>query len=160
MAPKRKSDANASSAAPAKKGEDDKKSRAEVREVCKDKPSHRAEPAAPRFEGKFDLYSTQLPFLMSEYLPAGASKPDFSAVHDKILFYQAKPDFSLRVVLGTDGEGCLACSQIANPISDEELEPIMISGAMKRNVRFNAEEAAHASTIGTGEGFEGKLTLE
>ncbi|KAI0659624.1 hypothetical protein C8Q70DRAFT_1053967 [Cubamyces menziesii] len=123
-------------------------------------PAVAAKPAAPRFEGKFDLYSTQLPFLMSEYLPKGAPKPDFVAVHSKILFYQAKPDFSLRVVLDAEGEGRIACSGIVNPISDEELEPIMISGATKRNVRFNAEEAAHPSTVGSGEGFEGKLNLE
>ncbi|KAJ8481431.1 hypothetical protein ONZ51_g6016 [Trametes cubensis] len=188
MAPKRKRDANTTTAATAKKtrtrstASKSAKATGPATEVSStegtapaDAPAATSEktpsavetarvvaakPAAPRFEGKFDLYSTRLPFLMSEYLPAGASKPDFTAVYNKILFFQAKPDFTLRIVLDASGEGRLACSEIVNPISDEELEPIMISGATKRNVRFNAEEAAHTSTVGSGEGFKGKLVLE
>lgn len=119
-----------------------------------------SEPQAPRFAGKFDLYSTKLPFLLREYLPSGASAPDFEAVHSKIQFYQAKSDFSLRIILAEGGAGRFACALVANPMSDEELGPIRISGRSAPAFAFDEDEAAHESTVGTGPGYTGRLTLD
>ncbi|KAJ6455322.1 hypothetical protein C8R47DRAFT_1082776 [Mycena vitilis] len=51
--------------------------------------------------GKFDLYAMELPFLADVYLPPGqsASEPQFSALYDKILEYQAKPDSTAQCVI-------------------------------------------------------------
>ncbi|GJE99477.1 hypothetical protein PsYK624_157410 [Phanerochaete sordida] len=190
MAPKRKSDANATTAAPAKKTKTApatatapaaKPSTVDATtstDVPNEKPASTknisktattpvkpldpapppSPPPAPHFSGKFDVYSTKLPFLQREYLPEGASKPNFAAVHSKILFYQAKPDFSLRIVLDGDA-GRFACSQVVNPISDEELEPIRLRGSAE-SVAFDAREAAHKSTVGAGPGYAARMALD
>ncbi|TDL20185.1 hypothetical protein BD410DRAFT_791286 [Rickenella mellea] len=119
------------------------------------------------FTGKFDLYATELSFLESEYLPKGATSPNYKAVFEKILFYQAKPDFSLRCALiahpvgGTGSIGRLSCSSFVNPISGEELGPIyIIGGQTKPSVNFGAVASAHSSTVGVGIGYEAKVDLD
>jgi hypothetical protein len=110
--------------------------------------------------GKFDLYSTRLPFLVSEYLPKGAKTPNFRAVYEKILFYQAKPDFSMRCALREEA-GQFACSNVVNPISDEPLEPLcIVGGRTKESVKFDQTQSAHPSTVGTGWGYEAKIELD
>jgi hypothetical protein len=112
------------------------------------------------------MYSAKLPFLHSEYLPKGAKKPNFEAVYDKILFYQAKPDFTLRCALrAVDGrestsQGRLECSAVVNPISDEILEPLcIVNGMTTDSVAFNARESIHPTTVGVGAGYEAKIVL-
>jgi hypothetical protein len=117
--------------------------------------------------GKFDLYSTQLSFLRSEYTPKGATAPNFQAVYEKILFYQAKPDFSFRCALRTEAgddstsQGQFACSQVVDPMGDEPLEPLyIVHGQTKSSVKFGAKESAHPSTVGSGWGYEAKIELD
>ncbi|KAJ7813148.1 hypothetical protein B0H14DRAFT_3150067 [Mycena olivaceomarginata] len=64
-------------------------------------PESTPEPEAPIPSGKFDLYGMELPFLAKVYLPPGqsASTPQFDALYDKILTYQAKPDSTARCVI-------------------------------------------------------------
>ena len=123
-----------------------------------DSAPSKSEPA--HFSGKFDLYSTQLPFLHREYLPEGATKPSFEAVYNKILFYQAKPDFSLRIALGENGGGRFSCVRVENPMSGEELEPIHIRGHPSDRIVFGEFEAAHHSTVGLGAGYIADLNLD
>jgi hypothetical protein len=113
------------------------------------------------------MYSARLPFLHSEYLPKDAKKPNFQAVYDKILFYQAKPDFTLRCALRTVhgresmSQGRLECSSVTNPISDEILEPLCITnGLINDSVTFNAQESIHPTTVGDGAGYEAKIMLD
>ncbi|KAI0045557.1 hypothetical protein FA95DRAFT_1543607 [Auriscalpium vulgare] len=116
-----------------------------------------------RFSGKFDLYSTNLPFLRSQYLPSGAQTPNFAAVYTKILFFQAKPDFSARIALRdepADGGG-FACADISNPMSDEPIEPIfLVDARVGDDVAFSAQETAHASTVGSGLGYAATMELD
>ncbi|TDL20190.1 hypothetical protein BD410DRAFT_841535 [Rickenella mellea] len=134
-------------------------------------PANKPERFSPElpspFTGKFDLYATQLEFLQSEYLSKGATAPNYKAVFEKILFYQAKPDFTLRCALiadpvdPTESVGVISCSQFINPISDEELKPIhILDGKTKPSVKFGASESAHASTVGAGVGYEAKVELD
>ncbi|THG96412.1 hypothetical protein EW026_g5411 [Hermanssonia centrifuga] len=119
----------------------------------------KAKESSPQFTGKFDLYSTLLPFLKSEYLPQGATEPQFETLYEKILFYQAKPDFSMRINIDEAKTGRFTCPVICNPMSDEELEPIYIENGQTKQVAFSETEAAHESTIGTGLGYTAKLML-
>ncbi|KAF7362895.1 hypothetical protein MVEN_00639900 [Mycena venus] len=66
----------------------------------------------PNPSGKFDLYAMELPFLAKAYLPPGQAEPQFGALYDTILTYQAKPDFTARCAIpeapfgkDTDGAG-------------------------------------------------------
>lgn len=131
-----------------------------------------AKPAGPppialsaRFFGKFDLYSMKLPFLRKKYLPEDVEKPAFEELYDEVLVYQAKPDFSLCIALkegpgAAASKGIFSCSQIANPMSDEELEPIYILNGATKDVAFSGTEAAHSSTVGKGPRYTAKLDLD
>lgn len=127
-----------------------------------------AQPLPSQLTGKFDVYTIGLPFLAKEYLPNGAKTPNFKAVYEKILFYQAKPDFSLRIALReevgqtqstggrVDFRGC-----ITNPISDEPLEGWVITGGKtSESINFSAAESAHPSTAGTGWGYEAEVEMD
>ncbi|KAA1473120.1 hypothetical protein DENSPDRAFT_839549 [Dentipellis sp. KUC8613] len=123
--------------------------------------SQPAGPLLPRFTGKFDLYSTQLPFLKTKYLPKGVSQPSFAAVHKEILLYQAKDDFSMRMVLSDEGDGGLfTCNQIVNPMSEEELGPVDVVRGAAGKVKFGADEVAHAGLVGTAQGWSAKMILD
>ncbi|KAJ7604289.1 hypothetical protein DFH06DRAFT_1310591 [Mycena polygramma] len=58
-------------------------------------------PAARGPHDKFDLYAMELSFLAEVYLPPGqsTSKPQFSALYDKVLEYQAKSDSTAQCVI-------------------------------------------------------------
>ncbi|TDL20186.1 hypothetical protein BD410DRAFT_829865 [Rickenella mellea] len=117
--------------------------------------------------GKFDLYDSKLPLLVSEYLPKGAKSPNFKAVYEKILFYQAKPEFTIRCALREDAAGVdlsvgrVACRVIRNPMSAEELEPIyVVDGQTEATVSFDAGQSVHSSMVCDGVGYEAKLELD
>ncbi|KAH9889478.1 hypothetical protein C8Q73DRAFT_160268 [Cubamyces lactineus] len=136
--------------------------------------------AEAHFVGKFDLYSSQLPFLRRRYLPRRAPSPpsyypytytspeptslNFSAVYAKIRTLQSKPDYSLRLVLSPSGTGRLACPYLENPCTGEELAPILISGFTSPDVHFTPKQAVHPRTVpahpGAVAGFVGTLALE
>ncbi|KZP23679.1 hypothetical protein FIBSPDRAFT_1042831 [Athelia psychrophila] len=124
-----------------------------------------AEPLPPQLTGKFDIYSTGLSFLSSAYLPKGSKSPNFQAVYEKILFYQAKPDFTMRCALREEWQaqstgGRLHCSTITNPIDDEPLDPLcIVGGKTKNSVNFDATECPHPSTVGNGWGYEARMEV-
>ncbi|KAJ7446072.1 hypothetical protein FB451DRAFT_1412435 [Mycena latifolia] len=62
-------------------------------------------PESPSLAGKFDLYAMELPFLSEVYLPEGETKPQFGALYQTILKYQAKPDFTAYAALEDPMEG-------------------------------------------------------
>lgn len=124
---------------------------------------HVAGPAL--YIGKFDLYSTKLKFLTPEYLPQGATKPDFYRLYKKLLFFQAKPDYSMRIDLHDDGgpsakTGRFSCPNVANPMSDEPFKPIMITRGQAKIVSFDRSEAVHSTTAGSGPGYVARLELD
>ncbi|KAF8168999.1 hypothetical protein K438DRAFT_1730373 [Mycena galopus ATCC 62051] len=62
-------------------------------------------PPTPVLSGKFDIYAMELPFLAKVYLPAGKSDPQFAALHETILKYQAKPDSTARCLIPDASSG-------------------------------------------------------
>jgi hypothetical protein len=139
-------------------------------------PSSEAEPqtfTALPFQspltGKFDLYSTTLSLLRCEYLPEGATAPDFRAVFNTILFFQKKPEFTLQCALRPDpttpesskSVGRLKFSAIKSPFTREVLESIhIIQGETKNDVSFDTSESGHPSTVGKGIGYEAQLAID
>lgn len=122
--------------------------------------------SSPRFVGKFDLYSTKLPFLTRHYLPPGARKPQFEAVYKEILVWQAKPDFSIRIALLEDApdkpvakHGMFSCGEVYNPLSEEEITPIHIVHGAAKTVSFSAKETLHQSMVGRAPGYIARLEL-
>ncbi|CAL1703085.1 unnamed protein product [Somion occarium] len=124
------------------------------------------------FRGKFDLYACILPFLKSEYQPSGTTTPQYKAVYEKILTYQAKRDFSMQLTLG-DGEnvegevemvpkfGRFQSINMVNPMSEEVVEDILVTnGAISADVELDDSESAHPSTVGKGFGYEAELQLD
>ncbi|KZV74025.1 hypothetical protein PENSPDRAFT_682389 [Peniophora sp. CONT] len=98
--------------------------------------------AEPVYSGKFDWYSTFLPFLHREYLPAGTRKPRYPELYATLLKFQAKPDFSGRFALSESGAtGAFACSQIVNPFSDEALEdPVYVLNGEREAISIGSQE--------------------
>lgn len=136
----------------------------DIRKAAAGKPKEQPVSLPERYVGKFDLYSTQLPFLVREYLPEGADKPDFYRLYKKILFYQAKPDFSMRIALDSaDSDvaksGRFSCSQVAEPMGDEEIKPILITDGQAKTVTFNVGQTGHRSTAGSVPGYSARLEL-
>ncbi|KAJ3548688.1 hypothetical protein NM688_g5262 [Phlebia brevispora] len=122
--------------------------------------------ASPRFVGKFDLYSTKLPFLRKHYLPEGQDEPQFEAVYKEILKWQAKNDWSIRIALEATspdakaGEyGMFSCRQVYNPLSDEEITPIHITNGQAKMITIGSTQTAHKSTAGEWPGFIARLAL-
>lgn len=123
--------------------------------------------SSPRFVGKFDLYSTELPFLTKHYLPAGAKKPQFEAVYNEILVWQAKPDFSIRIALLEDApdkpvakHGMFSTDVIYNPLSGEKITPIHIVHGAAKTISFSAQETLHQSMVGQAPGYIARLELD
>ncbi|KAJ3548684.1 hypothetical protein NM688_g5265 [Phlebia brevispora] len=123
--------------------------------------------SSPRFAGKFDLYSTQLEFLKKVYLPEGETKPQFEAIYQEVLKYQAKDDWSIRIALNEGspntkaGEyGMFSCQDVTNPLSDEEISPIRIINGEAKTVDFGTSETAHASMMGRSPGYIAQLELD
>ena len=98
--------------------------------------------AAPVYAGKFDWYSTLLPFLHREYLPAGTRKPRYPELYTALLKVQAKPDFSGRLALSESGAtGAFATSDIVNPMSDGPLEdPIYVLHGKTLDISLGGKE--------------------
>ncbi|KAF7797779.1 hypothetical protein EIP86_008980 [Pleurotus ostreatoroseus] len=122
--------------------------------------------SSPRFVGKFDLYSTKLPFLTKHYLPHGATRPQFEAVYREILTWQAKPDFSVRIALREDTpdatagqNGMFSCSEVYNPLDEEEITPIHIVHGTATTVSFSSKETLHRSMVGMAPGYIARLEL-
>ncbi|KAI0313309.1 hypothetical protein OF83DRAFT_1142080 [Amylostereum chailletii] len=87
---------------------------------------------------------------MSEYLPEGTSKPRHEAVYNKILTYQAKNDFTVRIALmdSDPASGKFHTVCITNPFSEEPIEePIFITGGKTQDVTFDKGEGAHGDSV-------------
>ncbi|KAF7798971.1 hypothetical protein EIP86_010200 [Pleurotus ostreatoroseus] len=131
--------------------------------VAAEKPAD----SSPRFVGKFDLYSTMLPFLTKPYLPPGATEPQFEAVYKEILTKQAKSDFSARIALREDTpdanvakNGMFSCGMVYNPMSEEEITPIRIVHGAAKSVSFSTAETLHKSMVGEASGYIARLELD
>ncbi|KDQ06006.1 hypothetical protein BOTBODRAFT_39859 [Botryobasidium botryosum FD-172 SS1] len=99
-----------------------------------------------QYSGNFDLYSTQLPFLTKEYHVKGSTTPQYEALYNKILFYQARDDRSARASLpspGSSSPGTFWCSQVADPMSDEPFDVTITSIQDQSPVSFTSAEKTH-----------------
>lgn len=78
----------------------------------------------PEFKGNFDLYSMRLPFLQKVFVPAGTSAPQYEALFNLILTYQAKPDLTARCFLPKHSwlPGKFHWSSVEEPMSGEAFE--------------------------------------
>ncbi|KAK7440407.1 hypothetical protein VKT23_017045 [Stygiomarasmius scandens] len=89
-----------------------------------------ARASAPKFVGKFDLYSMSLSFLSEVYLPRGMSTPQYEKLYEAILTYQAKPDFSAQCVIPdpsglTSQSGLMRSGGFLDPFSREPFDIAM-----------------------------------
>ncbi|KZV77793.1 hypothetical protein EXIGLDRAFT_784816, partial [Exidia glandulosa HHB12029] len=107
------------------------------------------------FSGKFDVYTATLPFIYKLYRPADNALPDYKATYDTILKYQAKPDYSIRIVLDGKRMGRLESSTICHPYDEEPLTAIMIeSGKVSSSVDLDAAHPGKNSlATQRGEGY-------
>jgi len=64
-------------------------------------PKH---PPPPNYNGNFDLYAMELPFLSKVYLPKGTSTPQYEELYKKILTYQAKDDNTAQFYLASPAD--------------------------------------------------------
>lgn len=108
------------------------------------------------------MYSAGLPFIHKHYRPAGSAQPDYKATRDAILTYQAKPDFTMRLVLGGSDTGRLSCRTICNPFDDEPLEGVRIeAGKVAGAVKLDKGQAGEPVLFAqSGAGYEAEIECE
>ncbi|KAJ7723775.1 hypothetical protein B0H16DRAFT_1698856 [Mycena metata] len=152
------------SAAPSK--EEPQASVGEVMEQSTTKPAH------PALVGKFDIYAIELPFLAKAYLPTSASEPEFGALYDTILTYQAKSDFTARCVLPASKEdsdkeddkpGRLSSAVLENPMEGMPWDIALVDLQRVESVLFLAKERKEFATpprTNCGAGIEDRTVLE
>ncbi|KZV77801.1 hypothetical protein EXIGLDRAFT_847968, partial [Exidia glandulosa HHB12029] len=114
------------------------------------------------FKGKFDAYSTALPFINKFYHPSGSSQPDYKATYNAILPWQAKPDYTMRVALDGSSAGRLECRTICNPFDDEPLSPIAIeSGKVSSSMKLDAGQTGEPLVFTqSGAGYVASFNFE
>lgn len=116
----------------------------------------------PSYAGNFDIYGMNLPFLKKVYLPKDT--PQFEALYNEIMTFQAKPDFSGRCYFppGVSGDGSFVSNAVAEPMGDEAYE-IALTGLTKKEISFNQAELSKfpdpASTRSVGPGIKATVEL-
>ncbi|KAF8555439.1 hypothetical protein OG21DRAFT_904431 [Imleria badia] len=131
------------------------------------------QPSVPQesFSGNFDLYGMRLPFLAKVYLPQGATTPNYSALYDKILTFQAKPDYSARCFLAPHDtssappHGRFEDVTMADPFSEEPFDITLEDITYKESLTFTSTErlsfhAPEHSTPGPGLVRDTRLSSE
>ncbi|EJF60483.1 hypothetical protein DICSQDRAFT_137572 [Dichomitus squalens LYAD-421 SS1] len=125
-------------------------------------PSKAVKPAdAPSFQGAFDLYAMELPFLNSVFTPAR----DYAALLEVIRTYQAKPDNSARIYLPADVStaGRLQSGVIEDPLEDMPFELALSLLTLKNSLSFTACESSGAyfsEPTKASAGITGSVDLE
>jgi hypothetical protein len=131
-------------------------------------PAPEPEPVGPIPSGKFDLYAMELPFLAKVYLPPGqnASAPQFDALYDTILTYQAKPDSTARCVIPDapfTQQGRLSSAVFEDPMEGMPWEIALDDLRVADPLVFPAAErkkfASPAPQTGCGAGIQGRTVL-
>lgn len=114
--------------------------------------------ALDKLSGKFDGYSTAVSFLHKRYLPAGSTKLDFPSLFEKILDRQAVGQRTFAFEIGSTGE--LICPEIAEPMGDEPLTPLVITGSCDNLVKFDPKEWTFKPSMILGPGYVGRIEWE
>ncbi|KAJ7022717.1 hypothetical protein C8F04DRAFT_1272302 [Mycena alexandri] len=129
-------------------------------------------PAQPPLVGKFDIYAMELPFLAKAYLPTSTAEPQFGALYDTILTYQAKSDFTARCVLPASKEdsdkendkpGRLSSAVLKDPMEGMPWDISLVDLQRVEPVVFLAKEQKEFATpprTDCGAGIEGHTVLE
>ncbi|KAJ7699557.1 hypothetical protein B0H17DRAFT_863455, partial [Mycena rosella] len=118
---------------------------------------------SPVLSGKFDLYAMELPFLSSVYLPKGKSEPQFAALYQTILKYQAKPDSTAQVLIPAAPfakAGRLRSAAIEDPMEGLPWGIAIADLTFVEQLKFSAAECAGFLTPPeSGPGVAGRTRL-
>ncbi|CZR66411.1 uncharacterized protein PAC_16312 [Phialocephala subalpina] len=107
------------------------------------------------FSGQFDGYAVELKFLRNRCLVPGTTKLDFSALYVEIIRRQSLNQRTFGFNIGVGGG--FICPEIAGPMGDEPLDPLLITGSVKDIVKFEPKEWTLNPKLGAGPGYEGKI---
>ncbi|KAL0568145.1 hypothetical protein V5O48_013839 [Marasmius crinis-equi] len=116
--------------------------------------------------GAFDIYAMPLPFLQKVLKPTSDSKEDYSALYNRILELQAKPDNSgqlaLHVPASANGYGRLSSGMLTEPFGDEPYDIGLASIERHTELKFTAKEKGlfwPSDAVPKGEGIAATVVL-
>lgn len=109
-------------------------------------------------DGELDGYSTELKFLHTKYQALGSTTLDFPTLYAEIIRRQGLGQKTFGFKIGRLGE--LICPEIAEPMGDEPLTPLTITGSCEKLVKFESKEWRFKPSMAPGPGYMGKIEWE